>query len=96
MQSCSLVLLRVETMYYPQPTFLCLTIQDKSHKGEKWVSFFTIFGLVIQKPNKTGIMNVVHISTLCRMHHCCIGSVLPLLPLILTHGSRWSSSACAS
>lgn len=30
------------------------------------------------------------------MHRCCAGSVLPLSPLILTRGSRWSSSACAS
>ena len=55
-----------------------------------------IFGLVIQKPNKTGVVNIVHISTLFRMHHCCAGSVLPLSALILTHGSRRSSSACAS
>lgn len=57
---------------------------------------FFIFELVIKKPNKTGVMSIVHLSTLCRMYHCCAGSVLPLSPPVLTRGSRWCSSACAS
>lgn len=54
-----------------------------------------IFGLVIKKPNKTGVMSVVHLSTLCGMHHCC-AVFCHLSPPLLTHGSRWCNSACAS
>lgn len=54
---------------------------------------FIIFGLVVHKPKKTGVMNTAHLIALCRMYSCCAWSVLPLSPLILTHGSRWSCSA---
>lgn len=103
MQYSTFTSFKLRYCFNHKPTLPCLIIKTNPKKGKNGYqkSYVLIFALIIQKktPRKTdgsGVMSVVYLCPLCRLYCCYAGSVLPLSPLILSNGSRWSGSTCSS
>lgn len=101
MQCSTFTSFKLRYCFNHKPTLPCLIIQDKSQEGEKWVSevlrsYICTNYSEKKKTDGSGVMSVVYACPLCRLYCCYAGSVLPLSPLILSNGSRWSGSTCFS
>lgn len=95
-----LLLLSWDTVLITNLLFPALLFKTNPKKGKNGYqkSYVLIFALIIQKKKTdgSGVMSVVYACPLCRLYCCYAGSVLPLSPLILSNGSRWSGSTCSS
>lgn len=100
MQCSTFTSFKLRYCFNHKPTLPCLIIQDRSQEGEKWVSevlrSYICTNYSKKKTDGSGVMSVVYACPLCRLYCCYAGSVLPLSPLILSNGSRWSGSTCSS